>query len=240
MSEEILGAEELEVTEPVDEGAEEQEVTEPVVDEANTKTEQDRAFAEMRRAKEAAEKLASERQAALDAMEAENAAQKSAYERLGLGEDGQIDAIADSLGVEKDDIKATIEAEREMALKDIELKKKDAELEFYRKQAEEEKFAREAQADLATIQKLDPKIKSLEDLGEEFLIYSQAGLDAESAYWAVKSKEEKTKIIPPAEIGKFQSEPPKKEFYTREEVMNMTEDEQRKHSKEIVASSAKW
>ena len=112
MSEEILGAEELEVTEPVDEGAEELEVTEPVVDEANTKTEQDRAFAEMRRAKEAAEKLASERQAALDAMEAENAAQKSAYERLGLGEDGQIDAIADSLGVEKDDIKATIEAER--------------------------------------------------------------------------------------------------------------------------------
>ena len=239
------GAEELEVTEPADEGAEELEVTEPAVDEgANDtggKTSQDTAFAEMRRAKEEAEKLANERAAELEALHAERNAQKTAYERVGLNDDDDVtDAIADGLGVSTDDLKATIEREREMALRDLEIQKKEEENKLLREQVDAVKFEKHAQEDLLKLQKIDPTIKSIEDLGEDYLVYSAGGLDAEQSYWAIKAKEESTKVTPPEPIGKFKSEPAKKEYFTREEVMNMTEEEQRKYSKEILASSPKW
>ena len=94
--------------------------------------------------------------------------------------------------------------------------------------------------DLAEIQKLDPSITSCEQLGESYVSYIKAGLSATDAYFAVKSKEAATTPSAPKEIGKVNSEPPEKDFFTKEEVDAMTSEQRYKNADKILASFSKW
>ena len=67
-----------------------------------------------------------------------------------------------------------------------------------------------------------------------------AGLSATDAYFAVKSKEAATTPSAPKEIGKVNSEPPEKDFFTKEEVDAMTSEQRYKNADKILASFSKW
>ena len=218
-----------EVAEPV-ESVETQEVAEPVQTSEETtqggKTAMDSAFAAQRRALQEAERRIAE-------MEAQSRAREEAFRKLTGDNDGYINAIAENLGADPDEVRATFDAENEVA-------KKDLELEALRKEVESVRADKEMQADLLAIQKIDPNIKSFEELGESFINYKQAGLTAEDAYYAIKAKEINTRAVPATPIGKVNNAPPEKDFFTREEVAAMSEDEQRQHYDKIINSASSW
>lgn len=230
MDTEMIGAEVQEVAEPASESVETQEVAEPVetpeVTTESRKTDADAAFAAQRRELYAANQKIAELEAAARARDA-------AMTKLTGNSNGYINAIAENLGADPDDVLATFNNEQEVA-------KKDIELEILRSQLDEARAESAMQADLVALQKIDPEIKSLGELGESFINYTKAGLSAEDAYYAVKAREINTKAIPATPPGKVNNEPPEKDFFTRDEVMSMSEDEQRANYDKILKSTSKW
>lgn len=217
MDNENLGVEVQEVADPAEN---------PEVTTESGKTEMDAAFAAQRRElQEARQKIAE--------MEAATNAHNAAMQKLTGSDDGYISAIAENLGVDPEDVLATFNSEQEVA-------KKDIELEILRNQLNEVKAESAMQADLAVLQKIDPNLKSLGELGESFVNYTNAGLSAEDAYYAVKAREINTRATPATPPGKVNNEPPKKDFFTRDEVMSMSEDEQRANYDTILKSTSKW
>lgn len=100
--------------------------------------------------------------------------------------------------------------------------KQEAELEFYRNKEVE----RMMQDDLKRIQGLDPTIKSLNELGNDYFNLIQAGVDAEIAFNAVQAKKQKETKTPPSEIGKINSNSKAdKDYYSPSEVDKLTEKE---------------
>lgn len=219
-----------EVAEPATESEEMQEVAEPVETSEETtrggKTSMDSAFAAQRRALQEAERRIAE-------MEAQSKAREEALRKLTGSDDGYINAIAENLGADPEDVRATFEAENEVA-------KKNLELEALRREVDSVRAEKEMQADLLAIQKIDSSIKSFEELGESFISYKQAGLSAEDAYYAIKAKEINTRAIPATPVGKVNNAPPEKDFFTREEVAAMSEDEQRANYDKIINSARGW
>lgn len=99
---------------------------------------------------------------------------------------------------------------------------RQAELDFYRNK----EIERLMEDDLKKIQKLDPSVKSLDELGEDYFNLIQAGVDGEVAFEAVKAKKQRETIIPPAEVGKVNSNSKaEKDYYTPEEVDRLSEKE---------------
>lgn len=99
---------------------------------------------------------------------------------------------------------------------------REAELEFYRKR----EIERIMQDDLQRIQKLDPTVKSLNELGDDYFKLIEAGIDAEIAFGVLQQKKQKETKIPPAEVGKVNSNSKDtKDYYTPEEVDKLTEKE---------------
>lgn len=239
MSEFFEGAEVQEVTEPVDtqeEGVEAQEVAEPaeaqetdVAGEEHEKSKADAAFAEMRRAREAAEKRAAELEEQLSQQEATESILADIFGE----EDPAIKAAAEKLGVDPDDLKSEIEAERE-------LEKTKEENEKLLQELENIRVKNQMERDLADIQKIDPKIKTLQDLGEDFLQFKWAGMTGIDAYFAVKAKEAKMTPQAPDVIGKVNRSPAPKDFYTEAEVDAMSDDDIRKNLDIIQKSMSKW
>ena len=229
MSEEIMnvGAEEQELAEPVEvqEGAEEQELAEPV----DTKKDSDTAFAEMRRAKEKAERDLS----------IANAEKKQMYDALGLYFDGDTaedkiaQAIANAQGRDVADVK------RELAEKS-EIESIKAENEALKVELNANK-AKEAMAkDLAEIQAIDPSVTTLADLGPTFARLIFNGCDAKTAYFAAKAEQEHNKVVPPKPPGKIGVTEHEKEYFTKEEVQKMSPAEIEKNYDKIRASQMKW
>ena len=236
MEMENLSVETQEVAEPVTESVETQEVAEPVAEETTTsgKTEVDAAFAEQRRARQEAEKRAAEAERRIAEMEAASKARSEAIMRLTGDENAEVNALADSLGVDPSDVMATLNASQESA-------KKDLEIQMLREQLDSVRVDSEIQKDLAEIQKIDPSIKSLNDLGETFPEFIKAGLTAEQAYYAIKGKEIANRVVPAKEIGKLQdSKPPEKDFFTEAEVAAMTPQEKYDNAEKIMASLPRW
>lgn len=235
MSEEILGANEPEFAELDDKGAEEQEVAEPEVEteDITDKNTPDEAWAEMRRARQDAENRAAEAERELAELKAENNAKAAAMKKIGGSEDAEINALAQSLGLEPEDIMATLEAEQQAASKDLEIERLKAELASINAD-------KEMQKDLISIQKIDPSVKDLNELGDSYGNYIKAGLTAEEAYFACKRQEAATKATPPAEIGKLNNETVKKDSFTEAEVAAMSEDEIRNNYEAIIKASAEW
>ena len=149
--------------------------------EESAKTEEDAAWARMRREKEDAIAQAEAAQKELAELKAMQEAREEAESRLVGQDEARIKALAEVTGMSEQQVQ-NVEVDRIM------------------------------QADLAEIQKIDPSIKSLEDLGDDYSSYISAGLDAEQAYWAIRAKEEANKATPPKPAGAVKTSVPEKDY----------------------------
>lgn len=240
------GAEEPEIAEPAAEttetGAEEpglaEQVSEPEGEQPEGKTDADSRFAEMRRQLEAAEQEKAEVEAKLAEMEAKAEAREAAMEEMDVDE---IDAIADQAGTTREEVIAAIEREEAAAAAAREAQEKDQRISDLEAELQEVYVAKAMEEDLTEIQKLDPTIKSLDDLGVDFADYIRAGLSAEQAYYAIKGREIATKPKPPTAPGKISdTAPPEKDYFTEEEVEAMTSEEKTANAEKIMASLPHW
>ncbi len=226
-----------EVAEPSTESAENQEVAEPEQTPQDTteggRTEADAAFAEMRRAKREAERERDEAKRALAEKEANEAAKRSVFKNIAGSETADVDALAEALGVNADDVMASINAEQEAV-------KRDSEMESLRKQVADLSAEKQVNENIKELQELDPSIKDVNDLGKEFVDYVSKGLTVKQAYFAIKGEEIATKATPPQPIGKVNNQPPEKDFFTEAEVDAMTEEQQRANAKKILNSMSRW
>jgi hypothetical protein len=233
---ESTSVETSEVAEPTEEvtGVEEQETAEPVSEktvepEETGKTEEDAAWARMRREAEQARKDAEAAQRELAELKARNEARESAYSRLTGNDNGEIAAIAEATGMSEDEVIAEIEAAQESAQKDLLIEQ----LQDRVTSIEAEKLMQE---DLEKIRKVDPSLKSLEDLGEGYIEYISAGLDPVKAYWAIKAEERANEVTPPKEIGRVETSTAEKDYYTDAEIDAMSSEELTKNWKKVMAS----
>lgn len=231
-----IGVNEPVLAEPADDkGVNEPGVAEPDVVEGGEphKNTPHEAWAEMRKAREEANKRADEAERKLAEMQAAQTAREEALKRITGNENAEINALAENMGLDPEDILATLNAEQESVRKDLEIKRLKEQIDTINADAA-------MKEDLAKVQKIDPNVKDLGDLGEPFVNYIKAGLSAEDAYYAVKAKEINNRMVPPPEIGKVDNQPPEKDFFTREEVAAMSEEEQRRNYEKIINSTAKW
>ena len=217
---EETGAEEMETAEPSEEsGEEETEVANPSDDRS------DRAFAEMRRNLEEAQRRVSE-------LEAQN---NDYEEALGLWFDGDnkvAQAFAHYEDIPLDEAISNIEQKREIN----QLRAEKQALEDQRNQLE---FNNLKAQDLREIKDAHPDItiSDVEELGEDFFKYRAMGIDAVSVYEAIQMK----KGVPPKPMGKVKTSTPKKTGgFTRDEVANMSKEEIHKNFDKIRESMSKW
>lgn len=242
-TEEVLdeGVEGQEVAEPEEPqaGAEDPEVAEPESEQPEDgKAATDAAWAKMRRRAEEAERQAAQAQSELDSLKAMQEARELALANMDIDE---IDAIAEAAGISRDEVLSNLQREEEAAEAEIQSKEKDLQIKALQERIDEVEAEKAMAQDLAILQKIDPTIKSLEDLGDDFVAYITAGLTAEQAYYAIERKEQSTKPAPAKAPGKItEAAPPEKDYFTEEEVDNMTPEEQKKHHKKIIASMSKW
>lgn len=230
---ESTSVETTEVAEPSEEvtGVEEQEVAEPVSEEPveSTKTEEDAAWARMRRESEQARKDLEAAKKELADLKASYEARESTFSRLTGSDEGDILAIAEATGMSEDEVRAEIEAAQESA-------KKDALIEQLQEQVTSIQAERLMQADLEKIRRIDPSLKSLDELGDSYINYVSAGLDPVDAYWAVKAREKATQATPPKEIGRVETGTAEKDYYTDAEIDAMSSEELTKNWKKVMAS----
>ena len=230
---ESTSVETSEVAEPTEEvtGVEEQETAEPVSEESPEprRTEEDAAWARMRRESEQAKAEAEAAKRELEELKAANEARQSTYSRLTGSDNGEIAAIAEATGMSEDEVIAEMEAAEESARKDMRI----AELE---KQVDDIEAERMMQADLAELRKIDPTLKSLEDLGDGYIEYVASGLSPERAYWALKAEEQAKRAEPPVNAGKVATGTAEKDYFTDAEIDAMSPEQQRKNWKKIMAS----
>ena len=232
---ESTSVETSEVAEPTEEvtGVEEQETAEPVseetVEEEPKKTEEDAAWARMRREAEQARKDAEAAQKELAELRAREEARNETYSRLTGNDNGDIAAIAEATGMSEDEVLAEIEAAQESAQKDLLI-------EQLQEQVTSIEAERLMQADLEKIRKVDPSLKSLDDLGDAYIDYVSAGLDPVKAYWAIKAEERANHATPPKEIGRVETGTAEKDYYTDAEIDAMSSEELSKNWKKVLAS----
>ena len=212
-------AEIQEVADPEEEylaGAEEQEVAEPdtaedsyeVADEqAHRRTEMDAAFAEMRRQNEQLEREARMMREAL-----------STYFEGETAEELSINANAYAQQRDPDEYRVEWQKQQdyERAIQENEsLKNQMLELEV-------DRLMREG---LREVQEIDPNIKSLDELGEPFVRMISAGLTTKEAYYATLAMNSKEKVFAPSPIGKVSDNRVERDYYTSEEIDNLTDEE---------------
>ena len=210
-------AEIQEVAEPEEalESAETQEVAEPdsLEDSLESirnagKNDQDAAFAEMRRTNQALERANKQMREAL-----------SRYFEGETDEELSINALAYAEQRDPEEYREEYERLEE-------LEKIQAENEDLKKQLLDVRVDRMMREDLATIQEIDPEIKSLDDVGEAFVkMRFSGGLSAKEAYYACKALELKEKVLAPDAIGKVSDTKAERDYYTSEEIDNLTDEE---------------
>lgn len=241
--EEQEGVEDQEPAEPDTEtqetGAEEPEPAEPASEEGSTEPDNkaaDAAFAKMRRRAEEAERKEAEAQAELEKLKAKQEARVAALANMGVDD---IDAMAEQTGMTREEVLETIQREEEAAEAEIREKEKDQKIQELEDEIMAARVEKEMAEDLAELQKIDPNLKSLDDLGEDFVAYIAAGLTALQAYKAIKSEiAEPTPAQPPGKIADTQ--PPEKDFYTEAEWDSLTPAQQKANWKKGLASMKKW
>lgn len=233
------GVDEMEFAEPSEEvtedlGEEVQTVAESDSERAESAEEKhkrtpDEAFAEMRRAREEAEREAREAREELESLKAEQEARQRALDRLSGGkENAELEALADSLGLEVEDVIATLQAEQAQA-------SIQAENERLKQQLADVETERRLDNVLTELKGIDPNLTEEETM--KVLEYADKGLSVEDGYYAVKAKEINTRATPPREIGKIgETKPLEKEFFTEAEIEAMSSDELKKNWKKVLAS----
>lgn len=231
---ESASVETTEVAEPSEEvtGVEEQETAEPVSESEQPesgRTEEDAAWARMRRESEQAKKDLQAAQKELAALKASAEARENALARLTGNDSGDIAAIAEATGMSEAEVIAEIQAAEESAQKDLRIQQLEDEVTSI--QAD-----RMMQADLESIRKIDPSLKSLEELGEGYVEYVSAGLSPVRAYWAVKAEERAKQATPPKEVGRVATGTAEKDYYTDAEIDAMSSADLTKNWKKVMAS----
>lgn len=206
-------SEEMEEVAELPESSEEtQEVAEPVEEstvneEPSRRTDSDAAFAEMRRENQRLQKEHSQMMAALGRyFKGENATD------LAL----EAQAYADDRNV--DDVRAEYE-------RDEEFENLRAENEEMRQTLLDLQVQQLMKEGLQEIQQINPNVKSLDELGETFANMIGAGLSTKEAYYATMVMEQKEKVMPPDAIGKISDTKVERDYYTSEELDNLTDEE---------------
>lgn len=240
---ESTSVETSEVAEPTEEvtGVEEQETAEPVSEESEEptgKTEEDAAWARMRREAEQAKKDLEAARQELAEMKASAEARSSAISRLtGRGEDAEIAALAEVTGMSEDEVAEIYEREVESAQKDLRIEQ----LEEMVSTIQGERLY---QADLDRLRKIDPSLTDLESLGDEYMRYMSAVdpetgapvMEPEDAYWAIKAKQRANQATPPKEVGRVATGTAEKTKFSDAEIDAMSSDQLKKNWKKIFAS----
>ena len=110
------------------------------------------------------------------------------------------------------------------------------ELEGYRRRERERLFT----DDLAQIRAAHPEesARSVSELGPQYLAICAAGVDPLCAYEAVRSHRDRT--APPPSTGAFGGKPPAREFFTRDEVAQMSRSEIHRNFDKIRRSMSHW
>lgn len=215
-------AEMQDVAEPatdVTESAETQEVAEPASADDSTvetndtepthdgKTAQDAAFAEMRRTNQE--------------LERQNRQMMEALSRYFDGEDADdlfINAMAYADQRQPDEYRVEYEQTRELES----LRAEKEALEEQLMNAEVERLMRDG---LRDVQSIDPNIKSLDELGEPFFRFISAGLTSKEAYYASMAQRQREKVFAPDAIGRVSDTKVERDYYTSEELDNLTDEE---------------
>ena len=213
-------AEIQEVAEPEEEAlesAETQEVAEPDTEsetapaeseERARRSEQDAAFAEMRRTNQALERANRQMREAL-----------SRYFEGEPDEELSINALAYAEQRDPDEYRAEYERLEEY-------ERMQAENESLKDQLISVQADRIMREDLATVREIDPDVKSLDELGESFIkMRLDGGLSVKEAYYACKALELKEKVLAPDAIGKISDTKAERDYYTSEEIDNLTDEE---------------
>ena len=211
-------AEIQEVAEPETEalaGAEEQEVAAPdtaedateVAQQTHQRTEMDAAFAEMRRKNEQLEREARMMRDAL-----------SVYFEGDTAEELSINANAYAQKRDPDEYRVEWEKQQDY-------ERAIQENETLRNQMLEMEIDRRMDEALRTIREIDPSVKSLDELGESFVKMIAAGLSDKEAYYATLAMKSKEKVLAPSAIGKVSDNRIERDYYTSEEIDNLTDEE---------------
>lgn len=210
--------ESVETEEVADPSESEEAHSEPEENTDNGRTEQDSAFAEMRRKNQE--------------LENENKLMFDALNRYFNGDDAQelsiqANAYADSR--DPDEVRAEFERNQEA-------ENLRAENENLQEQLMNIQIEQRMADDLRTLQKIDPTIKNLSDLGDSYLNFISAGLDATDAYYASIVRDQKEKVYPPNEIGKIADTKIDRDYYTSEELDNLTDEEMDANWEKVMRS----
>lgn len=242
--------------ESTDEGAKEQETTEPASDTSVQDDKTNSAFAEMRRAKEEAEKKAMELEQRIAELEEPDEEEEVDYEEQALDEiidslsdEELMEFIAEKDGITTEEVMAQLKARAELdEVKDAN-SKLEARIEELEEQIEESRLEaatyaaeKEMAQDLAEIRKFDPTVKSLNDLPPAYakfrntMAFDGTYMNATEAYVAAKQMEEKTKVKPAQEIGRVNKSETESEYYTQDEIDAMTSEEKSANWEKIMRS----
>ena len=221
------GVEELEVAdqaEVIPSGEEEPEVAEP------TRTEQDAAFAQMRRQIESLQRERDE----------QSKRAKEFEDALGLffdGDDkaGQANAYYNERPYEE------YRQEQDTIAELTNLRESNASLQ---RQLVEQQADAQMSADLAEIQRVAPEVKSIGELGKAYLAFrfnSMGENDAVTAFKMAQAYTQATTPKKPPVIGGVSTQAkPQSDYYSREEVEAMTPKEVSANYDAIRQSMTKW
>lgn len=200
------------------EGQQTQEPEEP--------TQPDPVLEELNAAKEEAEQRAAE---AEEQLKRQNALLGRATDAA----DPALEVAAQMLGLDPKELEEAVKEE-------LEAEQMEAERDSLKEEVESLKLEKALEADLLEVQKVDPSVKNLVDLGDQYFQCIAAGMSATEAYHASRYIAQKTTPTPPAEIGKINESSVQKDFYTKEEVEAMTAEEVEKNLPKIEQSMKTW
>jgi len=232
---EETGVEEPEVAEPVSEEAVEPEETADVPAVEHQKNTSDAAMAEMRRQMQQAQQEADDARAQLAELIAQQEARDAAFSRI-TGNASEYAALSELSGMSEDEVRAEYEAAQEAVQKDMQIQQQNERIQQLETQINEIDAERMMQADLHELQKIDPTLKSLDELGDSYLHYIVAGLSPEDAYWAIKARDGANRATPPKPAGTVATGSAEKGYFTEAEIDAMSSEQLTSNWKKIMAS----
>ena len=198
---------ESEETQEVAETAPDTEISESTEQPTHQRSDADAAFAEMRRQNQA---LENEKRQMMEALQR--------YFDGESVEDLVINANAYAEQRVPEDYRQDYERDREYE----DLKARYASLEDELLNAQVDRLMQEG---LREVQAIDPNVKSLDALGESFARLIANGVPTKEAYYASKAMELKEKILAPDAIGRVSDTKTERDYYTSEELDNLTDEE---------------
>ena len=161
-----------------------------------------------------------------------------------FGYQGNPDEVADQIeaaatGKPLDQVRAE-RLQREQSM--LQAQQAAAERDLYKNQLIEFQVKSAMERDLAAIRKIDKTVKKLDDLGPEYAHLVNSGVDAETAYFAGKAKEQANTKPKPKDIGAIGAGTKEKDYYTPDEVDRLTDQEldDPKIRAKVRKSMTKW